>query len=183
MRSLRLLSLAVLATLLAAGVAPAQPFNYVYQFNAVGGTPSASFNMPVGTNTLDVQLYLVETDTAGTLRNSGLFSAGGRLSYNPTTAATVLASSDITRNPAVDQGLGRGVRATNATVSEQVLSTPFGPASAADPNRILWGTFRLTGGAGTGNVTLTAADPPTANDTLTGAGTPIDSQIQSATAS
>src|SRR5690349_20981259 len=168
MRLPRLTAPAVLALLLAAGPAPAQPFNYRYEFDLPGGTPSPTFTIPVGGQTVDVALYLVETDAAGTLRTSGLFSAGVRLGYPAASPAKVQAVSDITRNPGFDQQVGTTVDALGAVLSEQAFSNPAVTAPAADPNRILLGTFRLTRGSGNGSVTLTAADLGPSSDTLTG---------------
>jgi hypothetical protein len=176
------MALALAALLLACGPASAQPFNYRYEFNLPGGTPASTFTIPATAQNVSLALYLVETATGGTvLRSQGLFSVASRLSY-PGGLASVQSIAEITRNPQFDQQLGTSADALSAVLNEQTLGANV-VAPAADPTRILIGTFRLTrAGIAGGNVTLTAADPGPSSDTLSGTGTVLDGQIQSATA-
>jgi hypothetical protein len=189
MRLTCLTALALGAVALLGGPAAAQPFNYRYAFytdTSTPGTPASSFTIPATAQNVSVSLYLVETDTANTLRNTGLFSVAARLSY-PGGLANVATQTapyaDLTLNPAFDQRLGTTADALSAVINEQALVNPIVLAPATDPNRILIGTFRLTRtGTGGGTVTLTAARSGTTTDTVLGNGTAIDSQIQSSTA-
>jgi len=177
-------SLAMLATLLGAGLASAQPFNYIYQFATTGGTPSPTFTIPVGTQTADVAVYLQETGTGATLRNIGLAGVGVQLLFNnPSGVASVAAAADISNNPSFEVVFTRTVTANDATLIESTFNLNGVQSPVPDPLRILVGTFkitRLTSGAGT--VTLRAQDRPGTSDTNLNNGTVIDSQINFGTA-
>src|SRR5882762_4640074 len=92
--------LAALALSLTPAPAVAQPINYRLEFDNTAGVPTLAFSIPTVGGGLDIRAYLVETDGAGTLRNTGLFTAEARVSFRtPSGVAAVVNNSDITIGP------------------------------------------------------------------------------------
>jgi hypothetical protein len=184
MRPLRLPFLALLATLLAAGVALAQPFNYSWQFALPGGVPSPAFTIPLGVPSVDLQVYLAENPGGTTLSTIGLGGIGNDLFTNtPTGVARVGAPADITPNPAFEVVFTRTASDTNARLVLSTFDLDKGKAPATDPLRVLLGTYKVSRVAPDSNgiVTLSAQNIP-GSITFLNDGTFIDSQIAPATA-
>jgi hypothetical protein len=169
------------AALVAAAPASAQTFG-TFQFADTSGNPVSNFSIAGVGGTADVRLYLLETDGQSSLRNTGLFSAEVRVSFNnPAGVAAVLAATDIARNPAFDQQLGTSTSAASAILNEQALSNPAVASPATDPNRVYLGTFHFTAQSA-GSVTLTADSPVTSGGTILNDFTDISSRISSTNA-
>jgi hypothetical protein len=175
------LLLAVAAALAAPAPARAQTFTGKYEWADTAGNPVTNFSIAAVGGTTDIRVYLVETDTAGTLHSTGLFSAQVRVRFdNPAGVANVASASDIIRNPQFDQQLGTGVTSAAAILNEQTSNLAGVQSPAADANRIYLGTLHFTGQS-QGTVTLSAysSDP---NGTFLNNGTNISSTINPATA-
>lgn len=173
---------ALIAALQVYGSASAQ---VVYQFaNATSGNPQSAFSISGVGGTVDIRIYLSENAGGTVLSSNGGLGAGGvRLTYAPPAGVATVANlaTDVTRGPDWDASTTTGSNATSA-----VLNTLDFGGVLPTSNRILLGTFRLTGLSG-GTVTLSAADPdpsPTvANNTYFNAPfASIDSLIGNATA-
>src|SRR5262249_33437029 len=149
--------------------------DFVWEFD-LAGVPTTNFVIPGVGSTVDVQIYLKETNGGTVLATQQLFGAGVSVSFNsPTGVAAVLSTSDITANNSTS--LPNTFNDTNVTKLTQ-SSTAAGLSEATDfshfvapdaLNRILFGTFRFTGQA-EGNVTITATRfmPPPTDSIITG---------------
>jgi hypothetical protein len=119
----------------------------------------------------------------------GMFSLGTMIRWDdaptPASPATVLATSDITANAAFDQ-IFKNVHAADATLNDVALANPFahGTQTAADVYQILIGTFALTAGTNSGEVTHLRATAYGGSNTVnvTGGGAALDGSIADMTA-
>ncbi len=165
--------IAAVAVLAAVAPARAQTFG-AFQFADTSGQPVTTASITGVNGTVDLRVYLTETDGQGSLRNTGLGAAQVRVRFdNPGGVAAVLHAGDVTVNPQFDPGTPV-VTATDATMTEGSLTGV--PAPADDPNRIFLGTFRFTGQS-LGTVTLTADSPFPDSSTLLTDGTDISNRI------
>ncbi len=144
-----------------------------YEFGLVGSSPVSDLTIATPGNNLDVEVYLRETgDPGNTLSTERLFSAAVRLTFS-SAAAAVQDAGQIFANPAFDI-VSSSVSATGATLN---VAAFFNPLVAPDANnRILLGTFRITG-LSDGVAVLTAVDLSPSAETITGNGTVLDSSI------
>jgi hypothetical protein len=177
MRSLYL-CLASIAVLTMAS-SPARA-GFVYQFDASSYTSSGS--------PINVNVYLVETDSNGTLQSQGLFSAGVSLTPNNNAAAQVLSASNITPNGYTgnpNNPPANGFANNNSTVSSSAAvlkadnlgNNIIVYPNAATPNEILLGTFTFTPLA-VGSFTITANNiSSTFSNDVTGSGHDLTSLI------
>lgn len=134
-------------------------------------------------DTVDVQVFLTQTDTTSILTDEGLSSAGVRVEFDlnqPIDRAEVLSLSNIISNPAFDENdpLFTGselVPGHSAGLFDGIsfLGTPV------VGNSVLLGTFTFTSGAIGGEVTnLRATDFSAFTETVSGVvGTPLDGMI------
>jgi hypothetical protein len=138
-----------LTTLVALAVAnsPAQA-GFVYAFD-----PGASYTSSGGS--INVNVYLVETDSNGTLASQGLFSAGVSLSPNNSAVAQVTSATNITPNSGFANN--RSTVSSSAAVlqADNAGNNSIVYPNASTPNEILLGTFTFTPLA-TGTFTITA---------------------------
>jgi hypothetical protein len=166
---------ALLTLLLAGGSARA---DFIFRFADAGGTPQTSFTINGAGGTVDVRVYLEETNGGTVLSTEKLGSAGVRLDNSATGVARVAAAGDVTGNPSFDDTDVVTVGPDFASLNDAVSANP--PLSPDANNRILIGTFRFTGQS-VGQFTVTTRDPHPElgfDDTLTGADTALDALIQ-----
>jgi hypothetical protein len=165
--------------------------DFVWEFD-LAGVPTTNFIIPTVGGTVDVQIYLKETNGGNTLTTQGLFSAGVQVQFNsPSGVAAVLPtdpnnSSGVHVNPAFnDSGsYSTPVTTTNAKLSEAVTNPNNPVFPAADGlNRILFGSFTFTAqSAGTVTLTATRFNPSPDDRIITGQGNPLDSSIPNGSA-
>lgn len=162
--------------------------DFVWEFD-LAGVPTTNFIIPGVGSTVDVQIYLKETNGGTVLATQGLFGAGVQVTFNsPTGVAAVLSTSDITLN--------NGAAAFNDAAPQKVQSsTSAGFTEATDIshfvfpdalNRILFGSFKFTGQS-EGSVTITAMRfaPPPSDNIITGqnpGGIALDSLVPNGSA-
>jgi hypothetical protein len=153
-----------------------------WEFTDSGGNVVAGNNFTVGQGlTLDIRVYLLETNGGTILSTSGLSSAGVQLTGSNSNAQ-VASASNITPNAAFDQN-SKSVSGNAAILNESVLANPnvVAPTTGPDANRILIGTFTYTGNT-VGTTSIATSDPhPTSADTVSGSGTTLDGMIFNAT--
>src|SRR5438128_1471885 len=90
----------VLFALIGSTLATPARADFVWEFD-LAGVPTTNFIIPGVGNTVDVQIYLKETNGGTILSTQKLFGAGVTVTFNsPTGVAAVLSSSDIKQNPA-----------------------------------------------------------------------------------
>ena len=148
-----------LITLVALTVAssPAQA-GFVYGFD------SSSYSSGGGAS-VTVSVYLIETDSNGTLQSQGLFSGGVSLNNSNTSIATVTnitPNSGFANNTSNYSGNPAILSANNAGNNSIVYPNP------STPNEILLGTFTFTPIAN-GTITITANNiSPSFSNNVTG---------------
>jgi hypothetical protein len=154
--------------------------DFLFQFTDDFGTPTASFTTSVS-GTVDVRVYLVEFGSPGdVLAMEGLFSTGVRITSDVGGIAQVLTAGDISPNPAfVNLDPPPTAGPTEASFDGDVGFNDFLLPDGA--NRIYLGTFSFAGSS-IGMITITAGDrnTPAYDDTVTGFGTVLDSDIAEA---
>jgi hypothetical protein len=157
--------------------------NYAYQLTDATGVERNSFPIDEIGQTIDVNVWLRETDTESPFVD-GLYSAGVKLSFGSPEGDVLLSVSDILSNPAFDDPWGLlvdvGDNYCTLTMSVADIFSPVYPEPSVD--RVWLGTFTFTA-LRPGVAQLTAADNPEMDDTLTGLGDPLDSAIDPAEAS
>jgi hypothetical protein len=173
-------------------VSPARA-DFVWEFD-LAGVPTTSFVIPGVGSTVDVQIYLKETNGGTILSTQGLFSAGVQVQFNnPSGVAAVLplaaentVSAGVHVNPQFnDAGSYSGpVTASNAKISEAVVNPNNSVFPAADGlNRILFGSFTFTGqSAGTVTITATRYNPAPDVRIVTGTGNGLDALVPNGSA-
>jgi len=168
------------------------PGNFTFQFANTSGTPITTLNVPVGTNTATVRLYLIQTGGTppNVLQQLGAETLGVRLNYSGgiaqvTTPAAITGPLDSFGSPEFDFVQRGGTSAatttaqlndptlttTTAFISETIIGNPVVVADASDPLRLLMGTFRFSGITG-GTMVVQAVDPFTNTNNLTGPNPP-----------
>jgi hypothetical protein len=164
-------------------VAPAEA-GYVFQLTDSAGVVQDDFVIGSVGQTVDVDVWLKQTDPDTLLTDEGLSFAGVKLTYGSPGIAEVLSVDNIAPNPAFDdpiallKDVGSNDSALDMAVSD--IFSPVFPQSST-PDRIWLGTFTFTA-LSLGSVQITAMDKPDVDNTLTGLGTALDSQIGSAQA-
>jgi hypothetical protein len=153
-----------------------------WQFTDSTGATVAGNNFSVNQgSTIDIRVYLLETNGGTTLSSAGLSSVGVKLAGSNANAQVASASA-ITPNPQFDD-TSKSVSGNNAILNDGLLANPVvhAPTTGADANRILVGTFTYSGlTAGTTNVQ--AVDPHAFADTVDGNGNTLDALIASSAA-
>jgi hypothetical protein len=156
--------------------------DFVWQFTDSAGNTVAGNNFTAGLgSTLDIRVYLLETNGGTTLSNSGLSSVGVQLSGSNANA-NVAAASAITPNSQFDD-TSKSVSGNNSILNDGLFanSVPKAPTSGADANRILVGTFTFSGST-LGTTNIQAVDPHSYTDTTDGNGNALDALISSSAA-
>lgn len=131
----------------------------VFEF-AVGGVAKTSINIAGVGQTVDIQVYLRQTDGETILTDEGLLTAGIRVSFANPAVAAVLTAGEIQENPLFDDEvlLMKDVTATTADLTEAVdYSSPYVFPTLSDPDRIWLGRFTFTGLA-LGSTTISVGD-------------------------
>jgi hypothetical protein len=172
-------ALLAFAALLAWGGGAARA-DYQFQFADASGNTSSAFTVNQG-STVDIKVYLVETNGGTTLSTTGLSSGGVKLTGYNTGVATV---TNAAGNPGFDFST-TGIPTATVNNYQDTSPTLKAPTSGADANRILLGTFTFTG-VSAGSTLAVTADPGALNDNVLGSGfgaTAIDGLIQNASAS
>jgi len=178
MRHMALSSVVLLVLLQFA--APAEA-SYIFQLTDSAGVAQNNFVIGSIGQTVDVNVWLKQTDPDTLLTDEGLYSAGVKLTYGSPGAAAVSSVDDIARNPAFDDpgAFLRDVGGGYSTL-DMAVSDPFSPVfpQLSTPDGIWLGTFKFTG-LSLGSVQITAFDNPGIDNTLTGLGTLLDPNIGS----
>jgi hypothetical protein len=180
---MRILRATVLFALAAQLTASPARGDFVWEFD-LAGVPTTNFVIPAVGATVDVQIYLKETNGGTILATQKLFGAGVQVTFNsPSGVAAVSSSANIAPNTAFnDAGSYKTpVTSASAKVSEATDGSVFVAPDAL--NRILFGTFTFTGQA-PGTVTLTALrfNPAPDDRIITGTGNVLDGLVPSGTA-
>jgi hypothetical protein len=136
-RFLGLLALPLL--LLAAGGARAD-FTFQYTDGSGNTVTSNSFSVAQG-STINIRVYLLETNGETRLQSPGLISGGAQLNYNQSIANVTTLTGNSSFNNTVTPSIGTG----NAAIRETSTTAVTAPSSGTDANRILLGTFTFTG--------------------------------------
>jgi hypothetical protein len=162
--------------------------DYAFEFfdpTANGGTGafSTTFSVAAG-STVNVQVYLAQTNGTTTLTaGPGLKDGGVGLSFNQA-IATVPSTSAITPNAAFDtstKSVGTGTASLN--VFQSTSSPVLAPTSGTTAGAILLGTFSFTGVSAGSTFAVTAQPHPAPfSNNVLGDGTVIDSMIANASA-
>lgn len=153
----------------------------IYQLTDAAGLEQTSFVIGGIGQTVDIGVWLKQTDPDTVLTDEGVFSVGVKLAYGGTGTAEVLLESDITPNPAFDDptGLFKEIAADYIAL-DMAVSDPSMPVfpQATTPDRIWLGMLRFTG-LSVGTVEITAMDYPGVDNTVSGLGTVLDPEIAS----
>lgn len=156
----------------------------LFEFVVGGATKSAIAIGGVG-QTVDIQVYLRQTDATTILTDEGLLAAGIKVTFDNPTVAAVLTAGDIQENPLFDDAgiLMKDVPGTTAELNQGVdASSPFVFPTLSDPDRIWLGTFTFTGLA-LGSTTISVTDwDDGIDDIFTGGFNALDALITPGTA-
>jgi hypothetical protein len=153
----------------------------VFEF-AVGGAPKTSINIAGVGQTVDIQVYLRQTDGESILTEEGLSTAGIKVTFDNPAVAAVSTVGDIHENPLFDDSIlfAKAVTGTTAELNQAVdFSSQIVFPTLSDPDRIWLGTFTFTGLAlGSTTISVTDLDPTElAYEVITGEWTPLDDFI------
>jgi hypothetical protein len=167
------------------------PGDFTLEFDTTAGVPITTPQTinPAVSNFLTFRIYLVEkaTATGPQMSNVGLVGVGARINYTAgiVKVPTVNPPNLIGNTSGSNQGgftefagwgnvVGDTDTTSTAFITDQVTSNTFGIPfpPAADPQRILIGTYRIQGVA-PGTATITAIDPLANNNFQTGPNPPV----------
>ncbi len=145
-----------------------------------------SFTVAQGA-TVNVQVYLAQTNGSTGLTSVGLSAGGVALSYDPT-VATVANQAAITPNSAFDTAQTSVVIQPDpmgtASLSEQQVfsASVFAPTTGTTAGAVLLGTFTFTGVSAGSTLTLTAEAHSGFDNNVLGDHTVLDSMIANSSA-
>jgi hypothetical protein len=145
---------------------------------ASDGVPTNEFVIPGVGQTVDVQVYLVETN-GSVLSTERLFAAGVQMRFDsPSGVAAVLSPDHVTPNAAFNDpgSIEKLVTAASAKLSEATDGLTL--VSPDAQNRILLGTFRFTGlSEGSVSLTLLRFNPAPDDRIITGQANVLDALV------
>ena len=183
---IRFLTLAVLSVLLFTAGSTSADFSFQFTDQNGNTVPSNAFTVAQGSS-VNVNLYLTQSNGETRLTSPGMQSAGVALTYNNSIANT----TSVTGNAAFDVQTTSGVGTGKASINDSAVVNPpvTAPTSGANANRILLGQFTFQG-ASVGTTSLVTSTPhagskpPIADNVLADSPTftSIDSLIANASA-
>jgi hypothetical protein len=181
--------LAVALLLLGGGVARAD-FSFVFTDGSGNTVANNAFSVNQG-STLNIQIWLLESNGETRLRSPGLNTGGVKLTYNQTIAnvTTVTGNTGTGAFDMSTNNIGTGSAIVRDFQTNNTGTGVVAPSTGTNADRILLGTFTFTGVSPGSTSTLTAlpdagAIPPISDNTLNDSPTftSLDSLIQNSSA-